>query len=443
MTNLSSLSQVKWLVRLVAAVSAGGALFAGMSEQWICAGLSAAASLGAVLALVSLGRCQATLTSVRFVLTAAAKGNLESRLVLTDDGGEMLALTDDVNRALDLVDAFVREATVTLGCVRDGEFHRKIVERGLAGTFARGAHTMNEAVATMDGRLTGFATMIGEFERTVGAVSSALSNEVGALDGAAKAMSTAVSDTRQRSGAITQQAAETSASVSTVSSASEQLTASASEIAAQTRRALDVSRSAQQQSTVASEAMTTLAASIGEIAAMVNLIASISSQTRTLALNANIEAVRAGEHGRGFGVVATEVKDLAAQTAEAAEKIRAQIADIQAKSDRGLNSIDEMGKTTTEVVDIASAISEATEQQTLATQEIARTMQSVTDATAAVTSNAAAVSTVATDSGRTADNVARMSGVLAGEVGRLNQSVADFLHLARQVANARKSQAAA
>lgn len=443
MTNSSSLSQVKWLARLIAAVTAAGTLFAGVSEQWVCAALFAGASLCAVLALVSLGRCRATLGSIRSVLTAAARGDLEPRLVLTRDGGEMLALTDDVNRALDLVDAFVREATATLACVRDGEFHRKIVERGMAGTFARGAHTMNEAVATMDGRLTGFATMIGEFESTVGAVSSSLSNEVGVLDGAAKVMNAAVSDTRQRSGAITQQAAETSASVSTVSSASEQLTASASEIAAQTHRALDVSRSAQQQSTVASLAMTALAASIGEIVAMVDLIASISSQTRTLALNANIEAVRAGEYGRGFGVVATEVKDLAAQTADAAEKIRAQIADIKEKSDRSLISIGEMGRTTSEVVDIASAISEATEQQTLATQEIARTMQSVTAATASVTSNATAVTSVANDSGRTADDVAKMSGVLAGEVGRLNRSVSDFLQLARGVANGRKSQAAA
>lgn len=443
MTSLSSLSQAKWLALLVVALTASCALFAAYSSHWLYAGACVGAGFGAAMSLVRLQQCQSTLKAVQCVLASAAKGDLEPRLVLTRDGGEMLALTDDLNRALDLVDAFVREATATLACVRDGEFHRRIVERGLAGSFARGAQTMNEAVATIDGRLSGFSQVIGEFNRSVGAVSGVLASEVRVLDGAAKAMDVAAADTQERSGAITQQAAETSASVSSVSSASEQLTASASEIASQTRRVLDVSRSAQRQSAVAGEAMTELAASIHEIAEVVDLIASISSQTRTLALNANIEAVRAGEQGRGFGVVATEVKTLAAQTADATEQIKARIADIQAKSDRGLHSICEIGQTTSEVVEIATAISAATEQQSLATQEIARTMQTVTDATAAVTSNAVAVSTVANDSGRAAHDVAKISNSLASEVGRLDQSVADFLQLAREVADGRRSQAAA
>jgi methyl-accepting chemotaxis protein len=442
MTNSSSLSQAKAVAWLSAGLTTAGALISIVSGEWLCAGLFAGAGVAAIMTLVRVGHCQSTIKSIRSVLAVAARGDLEPRLVLHGEGGELGAMADDLNRALDLVDAFVREATATLACVRDGEFHRRIVRRGLGGTFARGAHTMNEAVAVIHDRLNSFSQMIGEFEHTVGAISGVLSSKVDVLDGAAKTMKAAVADTRQRSGAITHQAGQTSASVATVSSASEELTASASEIAAQTRRALDVSRSAQSQSALASDAMTTLAASIDEIGAMVDLIASISGQTRTLALNANIEAVRAGEHGRGFGVVATEVKTLAAQTAEATEKIRTQIADIQAKSDRGLNSIDEMGKTTSEVVEIATAISASTEEQTLATQEIARTMQSVTDATVAVSSDAAAVTEVANDSGRSAEDVAKMSASLADEVGRLNRSVADFLLTAREVANGRKSQAA-
>ncbi|MCW2285361.1 methyl-accepting chemotaxis protein [Rhodoblastus acidophilus] len=442
MTNSSSLSQAEWLVRLTAIVALAGAIISLFNDRILDAAALGAASLCAGVAMARLRHARATLKAVSAVLASAAKGDLEPRLVLTRDRGEMLALADDLNRALDLVDAFVREATATLACVRDGEFHRRIVERGLAGTFARGAQTMNEAVVTIHARLSGFSQVIGEFDRTVGAVSGVLASEVQVLDGAAKTMNVAATETQERSGAITQQAAETSASVSTVSSASEQLTASASEIAAQTRRALDVSRSAQQQSSVAGDAMTELTAAIHEIAEVVELIANISTQTRTLALNANIEAVRAGDHGRGFGVVATEVKNLAAQTADATEQIKARIADIQAKSDRGLHSIFAIGQTTSEVVEIASAISAATEQQSLATQEIARTMQTVTDATAAVTNNATVVNTVANDSGRAAHDVAKISGALANEVGRLDQSVADFLKLAREVASGRRSQAA-
>jgi methyl-accepting chemotaxis protein len=434
MINLSSLSQAEWIVRAAAAGSAAIALVGLVSSEFgiaVFAGI-----LAGVLGLVMwrLNQSRRTIRAIADALDRAAKGDLEARIVLIDEGGDLRVVADNLNRALDLTDAFAREASATLACVRDGLWHRRIVERGLAGSYAVAARTMNEAVEAIRKRMEEFSLVIADFERTVGGVTGAVSREVNVLDGAAQGMRATVIDTRNRTKVITVQAVETSQSVSTVSSASEQLTASAAEIAQQTSRALEVARSAEEQAVTARNSVSQLVTAISEITSVVDLITAISNQTRTLALNATIEAARAGEGGRGFAVVASEVKELAQKTAEGTDQIRTQIANVQQKADLSLRSIEDIETTSLRVLEIATAISAATEEQTAATQEIARTMQTVSNATTAVTINAEEVMKAANDSGVAADRVASISNTLADEYGRLDQSVANFLVKAREVA---------
>ncbi len=78
---------------------------------------------------------------------------------------------------------------------------------------------------------------------------------------------------------------------------------------------------------------------IGEAIKMIN---SIAKQTNLLALNATIEAARAGNAGKGFGVVAKEVKGLADQAANAAEEITRMIEEIQKDTKEAKTSIDQL-----------------------------------------------------------------------------------------------------
>lgn len=363
----------------------------------------------------------------------AARGDLEPRIVLLGDCGHISHLANTTNRVLDVCDAFVREARATLACVRDGARHRRIIERGMVGTFGISARTMNEAVDTIDRKMVGFGGVIGLFENSVGKVADALGGAVENLAQSATSMRLSAEATETKSTTISAAAEETAVTVASVAAAIEQLTASVSGIAHQSERALGIAARADEQAINSRTAIDSLSQAVQEIAGVVTIIRQIADQTRLLALNATIEAARAGESGRGFAVVAAEVKALADQTATATETIISRFDAVEGSSARCRSAVEDITGILAEITDAASVIAGAVEEQSTATQEIARSMQMASRATDDVSSSVVTVANAAGQTGCAASEVAGASAVLAGQHVSLKKTVSEFLQKTRDV----------
>jgi methyl-accepting chemotaxis protein len=219
--------------------------------------------------------------------------------------------------------------------------------------------------------------------------------------------------------------------VQAVASATEELSSSVSEIGRQVQESSNIASQAVRQAQQTDARINELSQAAGRIGDVVKLITAIAEQTNLLALNATIEAARAGEAGRGFAVVASEVKQLASQTAKATEEISAQIASMQTATQDSVGAIKEIGGTIGRISEIAGAIAAAVQEQGAATGEIARNVGEAAKGTAEVASNITAVNRGAGETGSASAQVLISAQSLSAESDHLKAEVEKFLSTVR------------
>jgi methyl-accepting chemotaxis protein len=280
-------------------------------------------------------------------------------------------------------------------------------------------------------RANKLANAITHFESTIGGVVDTVSSASTQLESAAMSLSKNAEETQSLSTTVAAASEEASTNVHTVASAAEQLSSSVSEIAQRVQESSQIASEAVQQAEKTDARIGQLSQAAGRIGDVVNLITAIAQQTNLLALNATIEAARAGEAGRGFAIVAQEVKALAAQTAKATEEISAQIAGMQTATQDSVGAIKEISGTINRISEITAAIAAAAEQQGSATQEISRNVQQAAMGTTEVATHITAVNRGAAETGSASSQVLSSARSLSNESGRLKTEVDKFLATVR------------
>lgn len=273
-------------------------------------------------------------------------------------------------------------------------------------------------------------SIASEFEETVQRVAHSVANSSTALQSVSQTLTDVSASTSERTRQVLDQASETSNQVGAVADATTHLNSSISQIAEQASDAARAAKQVGEDSREIRERVANLVACVSEVDEVAETIRAIAAQTNLLALNATIEAARAGEAGRGFSVVASEVKSLAQQTANATQVIATQLTAVQQATNATAEFIERFTLKVNEISVSASGIAETVGEQResvdsidLAARKIAASTQQLHEAILLVQENVDKNADAASHSQHSAHELGVYAEELDTSVTRLIQRI--------------------
>lgn len=322
----------------------------------------------------------------------------------------------------------MQETLAIVNSVADGDLSHELIQRRTdeIGQFAQGVETMRRHLRDIIQSLDLNAQQVETSSDRLSDAAHRSANGAEELTAQAKTVSGAGDELSSTMQAMTADAVRVTRATDAVSASIKQMHASAEEVAHHCEQESKIAREASLQAEAARGFMNQLDQAAQEVGTIVHLISRIADQTNLLALNASIEAANAGAAGKGFNVVANEVKALARQTTQATKQIEDQIKGFQQTTQRSVEEIERVVVTIREVNTIAESIASAAERQSSTTEALAHNMHETAQATASITHKIEAGAQAARD---VSQNIRGVS-VVANEVSEgasLNSTTSDEL----------------
>jgi methyl-accepting chemotaxis protein len=340
-----------------------------------------------------------------FLLTFLESMGLAVEEVRTERGGDRTEQLLQVKQSL----AALLSAAQAIAA---NDLRRQTVLTPIAGRLGKAFAEMTDNLAAFVG--------------TVGQNAQVLASAAEEMNAVSQQMSASAEETATQADVVSKAAEQVSGSVSTVATSSEEMSASIKEIARNAAEAARVALSAVSAAEITNNTVQKLGASGAEIGKVVKVITSIASQTKLLAINATIEAARAGDAGKGFAVVANEVKELAKETAQATEEIGQRIEAIQADTRSAVDAIEQIGAIIKKINEHQSTIASAVEEQSATTNEIDRNVSEAATGSSEIARNISGVAEAARHTSQGTTDTQKASAELTRMAAELQRMISRF-----------------
>ena len=305
---------------------------------------------------------QAAASEIARVVEACARGDFTQMLRTDDKKGVFLDICEQVNGIGEAANTGLQAVLEALNCLENRDLTHSM-PHDFPGIFGEIATSMNATRDSLASTMTAIATSAEQVDNTARELANATGDLATRSERTAASLeqtATALDEMKATVQSVAVGTEDTKSSVETISNRAE----SGHSLVQQTSEAMEMIKNSSQS-----------------IEKILGIIEDIAFQTNLLALNAGVEAARAGESGRGFSVVASEVRALAQRSAESAKEIAGLISSSSQNVEAGVQLVDASGVALTEIVsEVALAVAKI-DQIVVATTESAKGIKDISATT--------------------------------------------------------------